>query len=386
MSVIRQLLLGALVLGAAVFIWISYVPEARPLLERIGVLSLLGIEDEQPQGAQSADDARPASGPVRVKVSPVQATVRADEVTAIGDGRALRSVTVRSDTVGKITDIALKAGNRVEEGAVMIRLENEAEAIALERAQITLDNAISEAERVKQLQRTGAVTEVRAREVELALRTAELGLRQAQFDLGQRRIIAPVSGWAGLIDIEVGDRVTAQEALISITDRSGILIDFRVPERVISGIKIGLPVKVMPLGLRDLSLQGEISAIDTVVDRASRTLRVQARVDNADDLLRVGMAFKVSLSFPGETLLSVDPLALQWSSDGAFVWVMRDGKAQPVNVTIRQRNSDQVLIEGMLTPGEQVVTEGVQNLRPGTEIIVSDQSTALGVILPSKTL
>ncbi len=386
MSVIRQLLLGALVLGAAVFIWISYVPEARPLLERIGVLSLLGIEDEQPQGAQSADDARPASGPVRVKVSPVQATVRADEVTAIGDGRALRSVTVRSDTVGKITDIALKAGNRVEEGAVMIRLENEAEAIALERAQITLDNAISEAERVKQLQRTGAVTEVRAREVELALRTAELGLRQAQFDLGQRRIIAPVSGWVGLIDIEVGDRVTAQEALISITDRSGILIDFRVPERVISGIKIGLPVKVMPLGLRDLSLQGEISAIDTVVDRASRTLRVQARVDNADDLLRVGMAFKVSLSFPGETLLSVDPLALQWSSDGAFVWVMRDGKAQPVNVTIRQRNSDQVLIEGMLTPGEQVVTEGVQNLRPGTEIIVSDQSTALGVILPSKTL
>ncbi len=386
MSVIRQLLLGALVLGAAVFIWISYVPEARPLLERIGVLSLLGIEDEQPQGAQSADNARPASGPVRVKVSPVQATVRADEVTAIGDGRALRSVTVRSDTVGKITDIALKAGNRVEEGAVMIRLENEAEAIALERAQITLDNAISEAERVKQLQRTGAVTEVRAREVELALRTAELGLRQAQFDLGQRRIIAPVSGWVGLIDIEVGDRVTAQEALISITDRSGILIDFRVPERVISGIKIGLPVKVMPLGLRDLSLQGEISAIDTVVDRASRTLRVQARVDNADDLLRVGMAFKVSLSFPGETLLSVDPLALQWSSDGAFVWVMRDGKAQPVNVTIRQRNSDQVLIEGMLTPGEQVVTEGVQNLRPGTEIIVSDQSTALGVILPSKTL
>ena len=386
MSVIRQLLLGALVLGAAVFIWISYVPEARPLLERVGVLSLLGIEDEQPQGGQSADDARPASGPVRVKVSPVQATVRADEVTAIGDGRALRSVTVRSDTVGKITDIALKAGNRVEEGAVMIRLENEAEAIALERAQITLDNAISEAERVKQLQRTGAVTEVRAREVELALRTAELGLRQAQFDLGQRRIIAPVSGWVGLIDIEVGDRVTAQEALISITDRSGILIDFRVPERVISGIKIGLPVKVMPLGLRDLSLQGEISAIDTVVDRASRTLRVQARVDNADDLLRVGMAFKVSLSFPGETLLSVDPLALQWSSDGAFVWVMRDGKAQPVNVTIRQRNSDQVLIEGTLTPGEQVVTEGVQNLRPGTEIIVSDQSTALGVILPSKTL
>ena len=386
MSVIRQFLLGALVLVAALFIWISYVPEARPFLDRIGVLSLLGIEDEQPRGDQAAESMRPALGPVRVKVSTVKATVSADEVTAIGDGRALRSVTVRSDTVGKITDIAQRAGNRVEEGAVMIRLENEAEAIALERAQITLDNAISEAERVKQLQRTGAVTEVRAREVELALRTAELALRQAQFDLEQRRIVAPISGWVGLIDIEVGDRVTAQEALISITDRSEILIDFRVPERVISGIKIGLPVKIMPLGLRDVVLQGTISAIDTIVDRASRTLRVQARVENADDLLRVGMAFKVGLSFPGETLLSVDPLALQWSSDGAFVWVVRDGKAQPVNVTIRQRNSDQVLVEGLLTPGEQLVTEGVQSLQPGREIIVSDQSTALGVALPSQTL
>lgn len=383
MSVARQVLLSVAVLAAVSYIWIRHVPEAMPLLERAGVLALLGI-DAAPVGAtEGSDRSGRSSGPVQVIVAQVEAQAQADEVTAIGDGRAQHSVTVRSEAVGKITELALQAGNRVEAGAVIVRLEDEAETIALERARITLDNAIVEAERVSRLESTGAVTEVRAREAELALRTAELNLRQAQLDLERRRIIAPISGWVGIIDVGVGDRIAAQESLVSITDRSNILIDFRIPERVIGDTLIGMPVKIMPLGLRDLELQGQISAIDTVVDRASRTLRVQARVDNGNDLLRVGMAFQVSLSFPGETLLSVDPLALQWSSDGAFVWAVRGDKAERVNVTIRQRNSDQVLVEGDLEPGEPIVTEGVQELRPGSEVVISGNTEARSASLPA---
>lgn len=383
MSVARQVLLSVAVLAAVSYIWIRHVPEAMPLLERAGVLALLGI-DAAPVGAtEGSDRSGRSSGPVQVIVAQVEAQAQADEVTAIGDGRAQHSVTVRSEAVGKITELALQAGNRVEAGAVIVRLEDEAETIALERARITLDNAIVEAERVSRLESTGAVTEVRAREAELALRTAELNLRQAQLDLERRRIIAPISGWVGIIDVGVGDRIAAQESLVSITDRSNILIDFRIPERVIGDTLIGMPVKIMPLGLRDLELQGQISAIDTVVDRASRTLRVQARVDNGDDLLRVGMAFQVSLSFPGETLLSVDPLALQWSSDGAFVWAVRGDKAERVNVTIRQRNSDQVLVEGDLESGEPIVTEGVQELRPGSEVVISGNTEARSASLPA---
>lgn len=382
MSVARQVLLSVAVLAAVSYIWVRHVPEALPFLERAGVLALLGIDAAPTEAAEGSDRSGRASGPKQVVVAQVEARVQADEVTAIGDGRAQHSVTVRSEAVGKITELALQAGNRVEAGAVILRLEDEAETIALERARITLDNAISDAERVGRLESSGAVTEVRAREAELALRTAELNLRQAQLDLERRRIVAPISGWVGIIDVEVGDRIAAQESLVSITDRSNILIDFRIPERVIGNTSIGMPVQIMPLGLRNLELQGEISAIDTVVDRASRTLRVQARVDNGDDLLRVGMAFQVSLSFPGETLLSVDPLALQWSSDGAFVWAVRSDKAERVNVTIRQRNSDQVLVEGDLEPGEPIVTEGVQELRPGSEVVISGNTEARSASLP----
>jgi RND family efflux transporter MFP subunit len=119
---------------------------------------------------------------------------------------------------------------------------------------------------------------------------------------------------------------------------------------------------------------GRLTAVDNVVDRASRTLRVQAVVDNAEDRLREGMAFEVTMDFPGETYPSVDALAVQWSSTGAFVWKIEDGKAQRVPVVIRQRNPDRVLVDGALSAGDQVVIEGVQTLRPGAEVRPADDA------------
>lgn len=218
-------------------------------------------------------------------------------------------------------------------------------------------------------------------------RTAELAEREAAFDLERRQVLAPISGVVGIVDVEVGERIGSQEPIVTITDRSVILIDFRIPERVVNRVDLGMTVDVSPLGLEDTVLEGEISAVDTVVDRTSRTLRVQARVENTDDRLRAGMAFSVALSFPGETLVSIDPLALQWSSEGAFVWAVRDGKAERVDATIRQRDSDAILVDADLEPGERIVIEGVQTLRPGAEVeMIDDAAAAQAAQLPSTRL
>lgn len=232
----------------------------------------------------------------------------------------------------------------MEQGTIIVKLQDEEEKIALEQAKIELDDARTEEERIKQLQATGATTQVRLRETELALRSAELAVRQAEFDLSQRQITAPIFGWVGIIDLEKGDRVNAQDVLVTITDRTDALVDFRFPERAVRNIKVGQTFQVTPLWLRDKTLTGEISAIDSVVDRASRTSMVQGRIPNDANLLRAGMAFSVNLTFPGETLLSITPLAVQWSSEGPFGWAVRDGKATRVSVAIVQRNSDQVLV------------------------------------------
>ncbi|MFD2741389.1 efflux RND transporter periplasmic adaptor subunit [Sulfitobacter aestuarii] len=382
MNVLRQVLVSALLLGAAIYIWIGYVPSARPLLQRVGLLDLLGIE--MPDTAAEPDRAG-HGGAAQVITAQVQERVNADQINAIGDGRARHSVDVRSKATGLITELSLEAGRRVEAGTIIARFEDEAENISLDQARVRLEDASDEAARIARLQGTGAVTEVRMRESQLALRNAELALRQAQFHLSQRQIEAPISGWVGIIDVEVGDRVTAQDILATITDRSVILIEFRVPERVVGKLRVGQALKVTPLGLRDLALQGQVSAIDTVVDRASRTLRVQGRVDNAKDLLRAGMAFSVSMTFPGRVLMSIEPLALQWSSDGPFVWAVRAGKAVSVPVLIRQRNSDNVLVESEdLHKGDAIVIEGVQSLREGADVTPVEQIDSAVLQAPFK--
>lgn len=375
MKALRQILVSVAVIAAGLYVWITYVPAARPLLERTGLLDLLGIEAPARQ-VQGEGGGRPRGGASSVIAEPVGEMVREDRITAIGDGRARRSVTVRSNAVGVITELNLRAGGYVEKGTRIVKLQDEEETIALEQAKIQLEDARAEEARIKRLQASGATTEVRLQETELLLRNAELAVRQAEFDLSQRDIIAPISGWVGIINLEEGDRVTAQDQLVTITDRSDILIDFRVPERVVRNIRVGQNFEVAPLGFEDKVLTGEISAIDSVVDRASRTLLVQGLVPNDADLLRAGMAFSVNLSFPGETLLSIAPLAVQWSSDGPFVWAVRDGKAHQVTVEIVQRNSDQVLVssEG-LSAGDLVITEGVQTLREGAEVTIAGQET-----------
>ena len=101
-----------------------------------------------------------------------------------------------------------------------------------------------------------------------------------------------------------------------------------------------------PLALPGVEIAGEVVAIDNQVDRNSRTVRVLGQLGNEGDRLRDGMSLTVSLSFEGEPFPTVDPLAVQWSSDGAFVWAVREGKATRVPIEIRQRNAQAVLVEG----------------------------------------
>lgn len=368
MSFLRQFLIGAIVLAATLALWIFYVPSAGAWLDRTGIPALFGIELAAPEAGPEGGPRFGGGGPARVVVDAAQEGVVNDRVAAVGDGRALRSVTVRSEATGRIAAIERDAGSYVEAGSVLVRLDDEAERIALDRAQLLLADARDQVERLSQLEGSGAVTAVRFREADLALRTAELAVREAEFDLGRRVIRAPIPGWIGIIEVETGDRITVQDTLAVVTDRSELIIDFRVPERVVGQIEPGMIVSVAPLSGASVPIEGRITAIDNVVDRASRTLRVQATIPNPGDRLRAGMAFAVEVALPGERLPAVDPLAIQWTSTGSFVWVVRDGTVVRVPVIIRERSADRVLVEADLAVGEPVVTEGVQTLRPGAEV------------------
>ncbi|MNV93600.1 Multidrug resistance protein MdtA precursor [compost metagenome] len=98
---------------------------------------------------------------------------------------------------------------------------------------------------------------------------------------------------------------------------------------------------------------------------------MRARLENPDDTLRAGMSFAVTMAFDGDIYPTVDPLAIQWSSEGSYVWRVSADKSERVPVKIIQRNPDKVLVDAALAKGDEVVTEGVQRLRDGGDVRIA---------------
>ena len=388
MSWWKQLGLTLAVAVAAVIGWALYVPAAQPWLDRAGLLESLksfGLVADPP--ADEAGPGRSGGGPQAPMVVAAEAAPRTltDRVTSIGSARGLRSVVIEAEVTGQIVALSVAPGQYVEAGAVLAELDSEAARIAGDRATLVLADAQVTLDRLRQLQARGATTELQVQEAELALKTAELALRDAEFELSRHRIVAPFSGWVGILAVELGDRVEPGLEITRLEDRSGLLVDFRVPERVVSLLSPGLPVTASPLADPGRALQGRISALDNRVDEESRSLLVQARIENADDALRAGMAFSITLEFAGGAYPAVDPLAIQWDAAGSFIWVVREGKAARVPVRIVQRNADAVLVEAALAPGDLVVTQGMQSLRPGSEVRLApgDGAEAASLVPPA---
>ncbi len=382
----KQLALSAAVAVAALVAWIAWMPEARPLLDRVGVwpvlersgalgaLAVVGItpaEAPAPGGGGGPPGAGGgAPGVVAVEVVAVQ---RNATISAIGTGQALRSVAVTPDASGRLVEILVQPGQRVEAGSILARLDAAGERIAVDRASVMLEEARDTAERLQRLQGTGSASEVQIREAERAVRTAELAQAQAELDLRRRDIRAPIDGAVGFVPAEVGNQVTTASEITRIDDRSVLLVSFLVPERHVPDLAPGVPVTARPLGRTGTALEGRIRNIDSRVQVDSRSLTVEAEIANPDDTLRAGMAFAIAIELPGEDLPAVDPLAIQWGRQGAFVWSVRDDDTVTrTPIRIVQRAGDLVLLEGALEPGDRVVREGVQTLREGGPVDLRD--------------
>ena len=292
-----------------------------------------------------------------------------DRLTAIGDGAALRSVSINPEVSGRITEVVRRSGDRVDAGDVIARMDASSERIALDRARLAVRDAQNRVERLTRMQQGNSIAQVERVEAESALESARLAVRDAELALSRRTITAPFAGVLGILSLEPGSLVGSQDEVARLDDRSDLLVEFRVPERFVGAMSVGRQIDVTPISNPALSLTGEVTAIDSRLESDSRTLRVQALIDNEADQLRPGMSFTLNMRFPGDTFPTVNPLAVQWRSEGAYVWrITGEGNAERVPVRIIQRNSDSVLVEAALQVGDEVVTEGVQSVRAGAAV------------------
>lgn len=294
-----------------------------------------------------------------------------------GNGSARQSVVMFPAVSGEVADVAFRPGQAVRAGQVLLRLVDRAERLAAELASARVDAARALAARYEATRGTGAVPESVLDEARAALRAAEIELAQAREAVANRVVRAPFAGVVGLATVERGDRVTAETALTTLDDRRVLFIDFEVPEAYLARVDIGQPVQAANPAYPGRTFTGTVAQIDSRVDPVSRNVRLRASVPNTDDLLRSGMSFQVQLGLSGQPRVSVPELALQWDRDGSFVWVVREGQSVRVPARPVRRTAGRVLLDGELKPGESVVVEGVQRLRPGVAVrVVGNGATA----------
>lgn len=388
MALWKQLVLSLVVLAAAGAAWLRFVPGAADTLQGWGidnaVVSAIAPA-EQPAAAegnargsgngagrgQGGGQGRGGAPQIAVVTKPVEEATINDRLQAIGTGRASASATVKPYSSGRLTEVTVASGQQVKRGDVIAKLDAEAESIALDRAQISVQDAQSRLQRVQALQRSNTATSVQVTDAQLVVRNAQLAERDAQLALERRSVVAPIDGVVGILPVEAGNTVTADTAIATIDDRSSLLVDFWVPERFAGQIKVAAPLQAVSVARPGDSFDGAVSAVDNRLDDTSRTLWVQARIPNEGDALRAGQSFQVTMAFPGDTYPSVDPLAVQWGADGAFVWAVRDGKAARVGVKIIQRNTENVLVQGELSRSDTVVTQGIYAVRDGGSVQVA---------------
>lgn len=385
----RQLLLSLVVIGAAAVAYVFFVPGASETLARFGITLSFGEPAEAATGPGGAAGQQQAAsqgqrGPggggggrggnrtMVVVTAPVLLATINDKLTSIGEGAAAHSVTVVSPASGTLAELTVRPGDAVTAGAVIGRLDADAERIAQERAQLAFDDAQTALDRTNALAKASNTTTVQVAAAQLAFNNARLELQNADLALAKRTISTPIAGTVGLFQVSAGNTVTSQSVVTTIEDTSHILVSFWVPERYASAITEGMPLTAAAVALPGQTIAGEVNAVDNRIDPASRTLKVEAAIPNDEGRLKPGMSFSVSMSFPGEQFPSVDPLAIQWSSAGSYLWKFVEGKVERVPVEIIQRNSDGVLVKAELAEGDQVVTQGVQQLTAGASVRLLD--------------
>ena len=220
----------------------------------------------------------------------------------------------------------------MQQGQVLLRLQDRAQRLAVDLAAARLDAARRLMARYESTRGTGAVPGSIIDEAQSGVELAEIALRQAREDLTDRVVLAPFAGVVGIASVEPGDRVAPDTAITTLDDRRTLQVAFELPEVYAARLKTGQTLRVTNPAFAGRDFPGRIDQIDSRVDAISRNLRLRARVPNPDDLLRPGMSFKVLLELPGAQYVAVPELALQWGRDGAYVWTVQDGKARQVLV------------------------------------------------------
>jgi len=303
-------------------------------------------------------------------------------MTVIGTAEAVHGVTVSADLPGTVAKIGFESGQAVRAGDVLVELDTRQERAQLAALEAQRDLAHINYGRTEQLVKEGVLSRQEYDQATAQQKATEANVAEIKATIERKTIRAPFSGILGIRKASLGEYLAAGGAIVPLQSLNPIYVNFGVPQQDASRIKIGSTVRITNESMAGSVFSGRVTAIDSVVDQATRNVQVQATLSNPAGKLRPGMFAQVELGVgANRDVIALPASAINYAPYGDSVYViteLKDPKGQTYRgvrqqfVKVDGARGDQVAIVSGLNPGDEVVTSGVFKLRNGAAVLVNN--------------
>jgi membrane fusion protein, multidrug efflux system len=345
------------------------------------------------ENAQKSAARRPA---VPVTIAPVEKADFPVFLTGLGTVQGFNTVQVRTRVDGQIDKIAFQEGQLVNQGDLLVEIDPRPYQATLDQAkakktqdEANLANANLDLQRFTKLGEFATRQQTDTQRSTVAQLTAQIAaddaaISNAQTQLDYTQVKAPISGVAGLRQVDIGNIVNAatQTGVVTIAQIEPIAVIFTAPEDqlpYVNEAQATSPLKVTAIttdGKKPLA-EGKLAVINNQVDTTSGTIRLKAVFDNKNHALWPGQSVSTRLlvkTLKDATVVPDD--AVQHSTDGLYAYtVSQDNKAELRKVKVSQSIDGRSVVDQGLTPGERVITGGQYKVQPGTLVTTAVASS-----------
>ena len=336
----------------------------------------------------------PRGQAVPVRAVPVERGTIEVEIKALGTVTPVNTVTVRSRLDGELMRVNFTEGQTVKAGQLLAEIDprpfqtqlNQAQG-QLQENQARLKNAEGDLERYQRLAAEGLITkqqvttqEALVQQYRGALQANEAQVANARLQLSYTRVLAPIAGRLGLRQVDAGNLIRSGDpnGLVVITQMRPISVLFTVPEAelpaVIDAYRRGRrpAVEAWDRSETQMLATGTLETIDNQIDTTTGSIKLRAEFDNRDDKLFPNQFVNIRLRVQTLEEATVIPsAAVQRASFGTFVYVVKDDSTVTIRrIELGPAQADKISVPTGLTPGEQVVLEGVDDLTEGAKVEV----------------
>jgi len=323
--------------------------------------------------------------PTVISTSPVEEQEWELTLSAVGTLEAVQGVVVTADIPGRVTEILFTGGAEVKAGDVLIRQDVSSEQAQLRAAEATVALAKSNLNRTAELLRKKVASQSQYDAEDARYKEAVAMADNIRTTIEKKTVRAPFAGRLGIRLVNVGKDLGTGDPIVSLQAVNPIYVNFSLPQQDLPKLKIGLDVRIQSDAVAGKTFTGEITAINPEIDPVTRSLRVQATLENADHSLLPGMYADVAVVLPEiEKVLAVPATAIAFATYGDSVFVVEEKEdeesgeksllAQQQFVRLGRERGDYIAIEAGVEPGDTVVSGGVFKLRNGAPVSVNNET------------